>query len=183
MKAYLPLVALVSLLLSGTCHATALPTISFSPPFQAVTQGQTFSLDVVGNGFPATEGGGVDISFDASIVHVLGVTLDPVWTFTLANSVGTIDNVAGTVSNISVGALPGVPTGSFTVATVEFQAMGLGSTMLSMTEPSNNPWGSGGSAIGVSFDPGTVSVVPIPAALWMFGSGLIGLAGIGRRPQ
>ncbi len=30
---------------------------------------------------------------------------------------------------------------------------------------------------------GTVNVVPVPAAVWLFGSGLIGLAGLARRKK
>jgi hypothetical protein len=39
--------------------------------------------------------------------------------------------------------------------------------------------GAGADMTGVSVT--TVSAVPVPAAVWLFGSGLIGLAGVARR--
>jgi hypothetical protein len=47
---------------------------------------------------------------------------------------------------------------------------------------------AGGSIVGASFDGGRViakigevAVVPVPAAVWLFGSGLLGLVGVARR--
>ena len=40
--------------------------------------------------------------------------------------------------------------------------------------------GAGGE---VWFDNVSVSAVPVPAAVWLFGSGLIGLAGFARRKK
>jgi len=39
----------------------------------------------------------------------------------------------------------------------------------------------GFSALGMASKLGQVSVVPVPAAVWLFGSGLIGLVGVARR--
>ena len=49
--------------------------------------------------------------------------------------------------------------------------------------------GKGGNAVttdytlGASWNVATLSPVPVPAALWLMGSGLIGLAGVARRKQ
>ena len=46
------------------------------------------------------------------------------------------------------------------------------------------PFGSSSSSLATAFDltiSGTASVVPVPAAVWLFASGLIGLAGVMRR--
>jgi len=44
------------------------------------------------------------------------------------------------------------------------------------------PFATEGGADFVSYSlAGNVSAVPVPAAIWLFGTGLIGLAGIARR--
>jgi len=50
----------------------------------------------------------------------------------------------------------------------------------SATVPVGDPSGFGGVNYLVHLE-GTVSAVPVPAAVWLFGSGLIGLAGVARR--
>jgi hypothetical protein len=56
------------------------------------------------------------------------------------------------------------------------------------TDPLLPPWaipedGSGGFHILVPGGAGGLQVIPIPAAVWLFGSGLIGLIGIARRKK
>lgn len=46
--------------------------------------------------------------------------------------------------------------------------------------PAGDPSGFGGVAYALHLQ-GTVAVVPVPAAVWLFGSGLLGLVGIARR--
>jgi hypothetical protein len=42
---------------------------------------------------------------------------------------------------------------------------------------------NGGRLIDIGGDPGSVTAVPLPAAVWLFGSGLLGLVGVARRRQ
>ena len=46
--------------------------------------------------------------------------------------------------------------------------------------PVGDPVGFGGVLYGLHLE-GTISAVPVPAAVWLFGSGLIGLAGFARK--
>ncbi|HSH28862.1 MAG TPA: VPLPA-CTERM sorting domain-containing protein [Thiohalobacter sp.] len=50
----------------------------------------------------------------------------------------------------------------------------------SATVPLGDPSGFGGVAYAVHLE-GSVSAVPVPAAVWLFGSGLVGLVGVARR--
>ena len=57
---------------------------------------------------------------------------------------------------------------------------------LTLAEAMTNPWSSGGSPINPTFAAGlsaTVTAIPIPPAVWLFGSGLLGLVGIARRKK
>ncbi len=50
------------------------------------------------------------------------------------------------------------------------------------TVPVGDPSGFGGVAYGLNLV-GTVSAIPVPAAVWLLGSGLIGLVGVARRKK
>ena len=174
---------LVTLVFSGYLNAAS---ITWDTVNSNQLAAGSFSLDIVGLGFVIdVDGGGVNLSFDSSILNVTQITIDEnVWDFGgLGISTGTIDNGAGTVNGIMVNTLATTVTGDFTVATVDFLVVGgVGSSSsLTMTEYDLNPWASGGSVITPSYVVGNVSVVPVPAAVWLFGSGLIGLISLARR--
>ncbi len=148
-----------------------------------VSVNDVFSLDVIGLGFnDIVDGGGVSFSYDASVLNVLSVSIDEsVWDFGFV-STGTIDNVAGVVDGIMVNAWSPV-TGDFSVASVTFQAVGNGVSGLLLSEDLFNPWASAGSLINPGYVDAvvTVSAVPVPAAVWLFASGIIGLLGLVKR--
>jgi len=73
-------------------------------------------------------------------------------------------------------------------------ALTAASTLYAITSQSGQPNGTsfslgtaslagtiGAANLTLNFAGNTVSAVPIPAAVWLFGSGLLGLAGVGRR--
>jgi hypothetical protein len=158
-------------------------TISWSPASTSASVSDIFVVDIVGSGFGSNvDGGGVNFSYDASIVNVLSVSIDAVVWDLGFNDTGTIDNILGSVDGIMVNAWSAV-TGSFTVASVTFQAVGNGLTGLSLSQFALNPWASGGSALNPGYTSGLIDVapVPVPAAVWLFGSGLIGLLGFAKR--
>jgi len=173
-----------SLFLTFLClfsgYATA-AVITFEPT-GTVTLGSTFMLEIIGTGFTGTEGGGATFTFDETLLQVNSVSIDTgVWDF--ATIPGAIDNANGDVAGIAVAAYVD-PGASFTVATVEFAAIGIGSTSLVLSENPVNLWASGGSEIYptlINGDVIVVAAVPVPPALYLFGSGLLGLVGLGRR--
>ncbi len=48
--------------------------------------------------------------------------------------------------------------------------------------PKNDPSNFGGVVYSLRLE-GQVGVVPVPAAVWLFGSGLVGLVGVARRKK
>lgn len=186
-KIEIKLLFLATLLFSNYLNAA---TITWSSTDNLVNQGDIFTLDVVGLGFISNvDGGGVNISFDPTKLNVLSVTIDElVWDFGPTGiSTGTIDNVSGTVNGIMVNAWSNV-TGDFTVASIQFEEIYGGAyanSTIGITEYALNPWASGGSMINPDFVNGSVSTsaVPVPAAAWLFGSGLLALTSIARRSR
>jgi len=172
-------------LLSG--HASA-ATIGWGSAPATIYAGDSFSLNITGSGFTSNvDGGGVNFSYDSSILNVASVSINgSVWDFGGAGiSTGSIDNGTGTVDGIMVNTFS-VVTGSFDVATIQFQAIGSGTSALNLTEYALNPWASGGALIDPILANSSLTVlqsVPVPAAVWLFGSGLIGLIGVARRKK
>lgn len=164
-------------------------TISFDNSLTNIGLGNVFSLDVTGTGFVSSaDGGGVNLSFDHNVLNVLSVSInETVWDFGgFGISTGTIDNSVGALNGVMVNTFSN-PGTSFIVATIEFQAVGMGVSDLMLSEFNLNPWASGGSTVNPTFEQSTVTVastvVPVPAAAWLFGSGLIGLIVLARRKK
>ena len=160
---------------------TKAAVITFEPA-GTVTLGSTFMLEIIGTGFTGTQGGGALFTFDEAVLQVNSVSIDSgIWdTYTAS---GTIDNANGDVAGIVVAAFVD-PGANFTVATVEFAAIGIGSTSLVLSENPLNPWAVSGSLINptlINSEVTVVAAVPVPPALYLFGSGLFGLIGLGRR--
>lgn len=177
------IITVFSLLLCSQVNAASVYT-SVQGPYQI---GDVFSIDIMGSGFTSSvDGGGVNLSFDQSRLNVLSVSIDEsVWNFgSTGIDAGAIDNTSGTVDGIMVNTFSNV-IGDFVIATVEFEAMNAGSSFLLLTELGINPWASGGSLINPSYASSQVDVsaVPVPAAVWLFGSGLIGLFGFAKRKR
>lgn len=165
------LIAALLLLLGNNAYAA---TISWDSANTNVNLNDVFTLNIVGTGFAnIVDGGGVNFTYDQSVLNVLSVSIDEsVWDF--AVDTGTINNSTGSVDGIMVNTFSGV-TGDFVVASIQMQAVGSGSSLLALSEFGLNPWASGGSAINPQFVDATVNVsaVPVPAAIWLFGSGLL----------
>jgi len=178
MKDIKKIIAVISmLLLSGQLSAN---TITWSSSTSNVNINDVFTIDIIGTGFlNNVDGGGIDFSYDANVLNVLSVSIDEnVWDLGAGINTGSIDNTLGVVGGISVNAWSNV-TGDFSVTSITFQAISGGATSLSLSEWALNPWASNGNIINPNFVNATVNVVPVPAAAWLFGSGLIALLGIG----
>ncbi len=183
MKNIKKIMAVFLLLFSGCVSAA---TIGWDTAPASINVGDSFSLNILGSGFTSNvDGGGVNFSYDSSILNVTSVSINgSVWDFGGAGiSTGVIDNGAGTVDGVMVNTF-GAVTGDFTVATIQFMAIGTGTSALSLIEYALNPWASGGSLINPIMEDGSLTVVqtvPVPAAFWLFGSGLLGLIGFAKR--
>jgi hypothetical protein len=163
----------------GTADAA---TVSFSPQPASVAAGQTTTLSLSGSGFTqTTEGGGVNVNFDPSRVHVTNVSVDAT-TWEFFTSVGAIDNVNGVVHDLVFASFAG-RSGSFPIATITFQGVGPGTSPLTMTESTLNPFASGGQHLAVTLSAGalTVPAAPVPVGPGAMAAIALGLALVGAR--
>jgi len=104
------------------------PTVAFTSEQVDATVGDVFTLDIAMSNFPVSEGGGVSVQFDASMLNVSDVTINSgSWNF--VNKVGSIDNNTGVISDILFSSYNGV-TGDSQIATITFNAIGSGSSQI-----------------------------------------------------
>jgi hypothetical protein len=173
MKAHILSVAVIVFLMQ-TLEAA---TIQTDPSYTRVNIGDAFTIDIVGLDFPETQGGGFTLIYDPNMLNVINVSIDEAQFWTFVNDNGVIDNESGVLSEVNVSEFPGI-IGDFTIATIEFLAVGYGTSRFRLTESTGNPWASNGTEISPALmNDNLVQVVPIPAAVWLFGSGLLGLIG------
>ena len=182
------LFGLASLLMASQANAA---TVQINPDSITVVNGSTFTLTVEGIGFPATNGGGFSLIWDPTAL-MLNTTDTEVDT-TLTNSGFNfnsvfIDQVAGTLDVINAAFfVPAVSGGNFDLAVLSFTALNPGVTTTDLGFFENQPTWVDENDVDLASQPRyigatvTVSAVPVPAAVWLFGSGLIGLVGIARR--
>ena len=176
------LLGAAALVLTSQANAAV---ISLNPSVSNVLVGDTFTLTVSGSDFlNGVTAGGVDLTWDNTKIQLVSgsVTMGSIaWFPFISEGAGslTVDalNLVGEVG----------PT--FDFFSVDF---------LAVPPPSSGPVDIFASAIALddgwqnlfdqeeditAYNGATVNVsaVPVPAAVWLFGSGLIGLVGIARR--
>ena len=174
------LAVLVFLLTVATAAQSS--TVYIDPVSQTVNLGDTVSIALKGQDFSQTiEGGGINLSFDPTVLQLTNVTVDDT-TWEFFTTPGTINNTTGHLTDLTFSSFAG-NSGSFSIAQITFQATGLGTSPLVLTESTLNPFASGGSLLtpAVSFANAEIQAVPLPAAMWLFFSGMGTLSFFGKR--
>lgn len=167
-----------------TASAAQAVTISLDPASTTSVAGSNFSLDVLAD-FSSTEiiQGSVEFNFDSNLLSYTGFSWnsDFLSLFPLAE----LEIESSEIVSIGFGTFDTVTGDGHTIGTISFDALAVGSTAVNMGVSSfhGDYLDSGYNIVTASFNNATVdiSAVPVPAAVWLFGSGLIGLAGIARR--
>lgn len=125
------------------------PTVALSSELVNVSAGEIFTLDITMSEFPTSEGGGVTVKFDSTMLTVNNVTIDSgTWDF--ANKVGGIDNNAGVISDILFSSFKGV-SGDAKIASISFNAVASGNCQINLESSAINPFSGDGSKIAVNF--------------------------------
>ena len=166
-------------------------TITVSPFSPTVNIGDVFNISIIGTDFTVgsggTIGGGFSLAWDPGILTLQRFAL----TFPgdqLFGQPGVVDLAAGTWTNADVTSFNGTTLANFEIATVTFLATNLGVSPTDVTiglfeGGSPRLWADSDGLIDVNptFVGGSVTFVPVPAAVWLFGSGILGLIGVARR--
>ena len=132
------------------------PAVKLNAGSIEVNAGETFSVDVVLDVFPLTEGGGINIHYAPGVLQARGVTINSA-TWNFASKQDGIDNVNGTIANILVSSYQGVE-GAATVVTVSFEAVNAGASDIVLSESDLNPFASAGAKVNPAFVSSHVTV-------------------------
>jgi hypothetical protein len=171
----------------------------------AVNVGDVFAVSIDGREFPPTQGGGVVISWDTSLLALdAAISAASIEAELLANGfscsfsifnlcpqVLSFDTAAGQIA-LSIVDIDGVlASGDFNFFNLSFEALAAADPAQIVVSAGQQNWTDLTTGSAVALVPEfigadivvteAVSAVPIPGAVWLFGSGLVGIAGIGRR--
>ena len=145
----------------------------------------TIDLQLVGTDFaaPGVDGGNFTFSWDPAVLQYTATDADAIVSDGNAAS-GVVDFVFTTYTP-SGGLFP-----NFDIATISFNVIGAVGSSTSITFADSDFGGfvsPGAVPVAVTYVNGlvnvTASAVPVPAAVWLFGTGLLGLAGLAKRKK
>lgn len=129
------------------------PTVVLNPSKTSAAVGDTIIVTIDARDFPVSEGGGLNLGFNPSVIQVKKVSINTsAWEF--VSRPGRIDNTSGNVSDILFASFKGVQ-GDALIATVEVQIVGEGNANLTLQQSSLTPFASQGQALSVTLDNGT----------------------------
>lgn len=151
---------MVLLLIAPLLARAADPTIGFNPSRVTATAGETVSVDITMQDFPLTQGGGIRLTYNPSVLQVSDVAMnDSTWNF--VTKVGSIDNQNGVISDILFSNFSGV-SGAANIATVQFEVIKNGNSQLRLTEVEQyQPFlNEDGQHISVAFKNGSIRGEP-----------------------
>ncbi len=192
-------IAVLGLLGSSTGFAASINVVITETSFIAndglVNVGDFITVNVFGSGFPDTVGATLKLNFNGAAVAVRQATLvngivlgagspftGGIATPTPAGSFPVLGNFS--VLAPTVGTLPTGNFGGNAAFTINFVAIGLGLANIQIVDDGGDfSWTDAGdfSAIPVTYTyTQNPQVIPVPAAVWLFGSAL-GLLGVARR--
>ena len=184
--------------LIGTAVALAMTganaaDISLTPAVNEVLVGETFTLSIGGTGFDNdVRGGSVTVTWEASQVSLASSAADIAasaasngFSFGFPGVQIGVDSVdLGFVTNFLGGDLSR-PGPDFSFLDLMFTAVAAGDNLATIAAAANGGWvnGDGLTQEIANYNPASITVneVPLPAAVWLFGTGLLGLAGVARR--
>jgi len=172
-------------------------TVQISPANTRITLGGAFALTVQGIDFAPTNGGGFSLTWDANAVGMVMNVVDinnslffnrfiPVSTLLAP---GRLDV---SISTVVEGLTLPTKSGNFDIITLVFNTLSPPRVTTNISFIANQPaWvDENNVAFAPTLQPNYVGAiisittpegfVPVPAAIWLFGSGLLGLVGMAR---
>jgi hypothetical protein len=189
MKRHVFIAVILGLLLTLNASAARGSMLSFDPPNSTVAVGDSFGVNLVISGLDPSLGLGAyafKVNYDPGILNAIGVTF--------GSSLGNPNSIAGydltspgiiSISEVSLLSTTDLlslqPVTFFTLATLSFHASAAGFSPLTLTFSFAEDWNGLGDAAGFDIGDYTTgagqvtvnTVVPVPASLWLLGSGVI----------
>ena len=178
MKTQLLRLIAATALLFGSGGVALAATVDFNPNPKQVGPGETFDLDIVGTDFiTSLAGGSFDLGFDSVKLQINSVTNNTAVYEFLPDGGGLLSpGLWGTIGFDTFGT---APTGNMTIATINLTVLTADTSSLVIQNSAF--FDDVATQLDPTLDAGVISSVPVPAAVWLFGSGLLGLVGVARK--
>ena len=177
-------------------------TISLMPTSSTtINQGGVVSFDMFADAADVGGilAGGLDVFYDIGILRYNGdfafdpgFPIDPALS-RVGDDCATVAapgcSVPGEINGTAFGSFNGLAaSGPTLVGSLSFTGMADGTSLLTMFDndfPVGSWFSTSGNPIAMNYTGSSVivSAVPVPAAAWLFGSGLLGLVGMARRKE
>lgn len=127
---------------------------------------------------------GITFTFDAGSLGSLPTHVGIVWTDGAYTNEVTFEAFDSGGASLGIIVAPGIGDSSFAGGTSEDRFFGVIDPLgISAIHIFNSVMSGGGSGIEVDHLQYGGALVPVPAAVWLFGSGLLGLVGMARRKK
>ncbi|MEA2079382.1 MAG: VPLPA-CTERM sorting domain-containing protein [Pseudomonadota bacterium] len=178
--------------LALTSSVSQAQTIAINPTSDSATTGGTVNFSFEASDF-ATTGGAFDLSWDSTVLTYNGdFAWDPGFGVPPRDpAFDVIDLQSPELLSIGFGSFAGITFGPVptTIGSLSFTMGGAAGDMSALTMVDSVKWGgffdfATGQLIPMNYVNGqATNLVPIPAAVWLFGSGLLGLVGVARRKK
>ena len=168
----------------GTAHSVTLSMVPSSQTISTTEAQVNLFISELGDFMaPALGAFDVEITYDNSIVSLSSASFGT-W---LGQSMQTVTESAASVQLIEVSLEPtdflnDLQPGNFLLATLHFKGVGVGTSEVGFSSVVLSD-ALGNEILNPALEPASIvveSVVPVPASVWLFGSGLLGLVGIAR---
>lgn len=164
-------------------QAVAVSTVQLDPSNPIFTAGSpTLDVLLTGTFDVAVDAGDFTVNWNPLVLEYTGTVIaDPPWD---TNIVDASDAATGMLNFIILGN-SGTPLSVFDIGTISFNVIGNDGDFseIAMADAFSGWSAPGAVNVPVTYVDGqvTVSPVPVPAAVWLMMSGLLGLVGVARR--
>ncbi len=161
-----------------TSFAAQSSVISLTPSVTENVVGDEFTISMNAIDFSEIAGATLKLNFNADLVEVVSMRQTGVFTPLYDQNSHSLNLLSPLIADFTV-------SGDFDILDIVMKSIAEGSVEVTFDDSGLNGWfdNSAQKVNGIEYNAANVNIsaVPVPAAIWLFGSALLGGAGFSRR--